>query len=180
MKRALSLLAAGLFLAALSGCVETRSYTIMKERQDQSLAGNRGYIQGNVPAGVSTEKERRVYREHKVLEVEVFTPSEMKKAKAKRNIPAPVTAPSAVEPMPEDKSPAEGVFTERDIPRELEETEEITYDIYVVKKGDTLEKISKEVYGDLKQWKKIYDANKEQLKTPDRIYAGQKLKIPGK
>jgi len=178
MKRALLLLVAGLFLAALSGCVETRSYTIMKERQDQSLQGNRGYIQGSVPAGVSTEKERRVYREHKVVEVEVFKPSEMKKMKAKGKSPAPVTVPAAAEPTPEDGSPAEKVFTERDIPRELEDTEEITYDIYVVKKGDTLEKISKDAYGDLKKWKKIYEANKEQLKTPDRIYSGQKLKIP--
>ena len=51
---------------------------------------------------------------------------------------------------------------------------------YKVKKGQTLQEISKEIYGTTKKWKKIYEANKDKLKSPDKIYAGQILNIPQK
>ena len=49
---------------------------------------------------------------------------------------------------------------------------------YTVAKGDTLSKIAKQHYGDANKWKKIYDANRDILKDPDRIFPGQVLKIP--
>lgn len=49
---------------------------------------------------------------------------------------------------------------------------------YTVKKGDTLSKISKEHYGDANQYMKIFEANRDQLKDPDKIYPGQELRIP--
>ena len=51
---------------------------------------------------------------------------------------------------------------------------------YTVQKGDTLSKISKEFYGDANQYMKIFEANRDQLKDPDKIQIGQVLKIPGK
>ena len=51
---------------------------------------------------------------------------------------------------------------------------------YTVKAGDTLEKIAARLYGDASQWRRIYDANRELLKTPNRIYPGQKLAIPAR
>lgn len=50
--------------------------------------------------------------------------------------------------------------------------------IYEVKSGDTLSKIAKHFYGNASQYMKIFDANKDQLKDPDKIQVGQKLKIP--
>ena len=50
--------------------------------------------------------------------------------------------------------------------------------IYEVKAGDTLSKIAKHFYGDASQYMKIFEANKDQLKDPDKISVGQKLKIP--
>jgi len=47
----------------------------------------------------------------------------------------------------------------------------------VVKKGDTLGKIAKRAYGNAMAYKKIYQANPE-VTRPDRIYIGQKLRIP--
>ena len=44
---------------------------------------------------------------------------------------------------------------------------------YTVQKGDTLSKISKQFYGDANKYKKIFDANKDQLKDPDKIQPGQ-------
>lgn len=50
--------------------------------------------------------------------------------------------------------------------------------IYEVVAGDTLSKISKMFYGDANKYVKIFEANKDQLKDPDKIQVGQKLKIP--
>ena len=49
---------------------------------------------------------------------------------------------------------------------------------YTVKKGDTLSAISKQFYGDANAYKKIFDANRDQLKDPDKIQPGQVLRIP--
>ena len=50
--------------------------------------------------------------------------------------------------------------------------------VHEVVAGDTLSKIAKEFYGDANKYMKIFDANKDQLKDPDKIKVGQKLKIP--
>ncbi|MBC9910720.1 LysM peptidoglycan-binding domain-containing protein [Chitinophaga varians] len=48
---------------------------------------------------------------------------------------------------------------------------------YEVKSGDSLSKIAKNYPG--VSWKDIFEANKDQIKDPNLIYPGQKLKIPG-
>jgi nucleoid-associated protein YgaU len=50
--------------------------------------------------------------------------------------------------------------------------------IYEVVSGDTLSKIAKKFYGDAAQYQKIFQANTDQLKDPDKIQVGQKLKVP--
>jgi nucleoid-associated protein YgaU len=52
--------------------------------------------------------------------------------------------------------------------------------VYVVVSGDSLSKIAKREYGDANAWPKIFEANKDILKDPDKIQPGQKLKIPPK
>lgn len=52
--------------------------------------------------------------------------------------------------------------------------------VYEVKAGDSLSKIAKNFYGSGNAWKKIFDANSDILKDPNKIYPGQKLKIPPK
>ncbi|HOF04078.1 MAG TPA: LysM peptidoglycan-binding domain-containing protein [Syntrophales bacterium] len=51
---------------------------------------------------------------------------------------------------------------------------------YVVKKGENLWWIAKykDIYNDPYLWPVIYKANKDQIKNPNRIYPGQRLKIP--
>lgn len=49
---------------------------------------------------------------------------------------------------------------------------------HVVKSGDTLSKISKDVYGDPMRYNEIFEANKPMLEHPDKIYPGQTLRIP--
>ena len=50
--------------------------------------------------------------------------------------------------------------------------------IYEVVSGDSLSKIAKREYGNANEWRRIFDANQDILKDPDKIYPGQKLKIP--
>ena len=49
---------------------------------------------------------------------------------------------------------------------------------YTVKPGDTLSKISREFYGDANQYMRIFEANRDRLRDPDKIQAGQELMIP--
>ena len=50
--------------------------------------------------------------------------------------------------------------------------------VYEVVSGDSLSKIAKQFYGDAAKYPKIFEANRDQLKDPNVIQPGQKLKIP--
>lgn len=43
---------------------------------------------------------------------------------------------------------------------------------YLIKKGDTLGKISTDVYGTASKWRKIWENNRQMIKNPDEIFAG--------
>jgi len=49
---------------------------------------------------------------------------------------------------------------------------------YEIKSGDTLSKIAKEFYGSANKYPKIFEANREVIKDPDKIYPGQMIRIP--
>ena len=49
---------------------------------------------------------------------------------------------------------------------------------YTVKPGDSLSKISKELYGDANEYLRIFEANRDVLSDPNKISPGQMLKIP--
>ncbi len=51
---------------------------------------------------------------------------------------------------------------------------------YVVKAGDNLSAIAKELLGDANRWKEIWEANKEAVPNPNTISVGQELLIPVK
>ena len=44
--------------------------------------------------------------------------------------------------------------------------------------GDTLSKIAKRELGDANKWHAIFEANRDKLKDPDKIYPDQVLTIP--
>jgi nucleoid-associated protein YgaU len=52
------------------------------------------------------------------------------------------------------------------------------FELYVVKKGDTLWGIARQSYGDGAHWTRIQQANPVVLKDPDVIHAGLVLRIP--
>lgn len=49
---------------------------------------------------------------------------------------------------------------------------------YTVKSGDSLWKISEEMYGNGNDWRRIYEANKDRIQNPDVIQPGWVLTIP--
>jgi nucleoid-associated protein YgaU len=51
-------------------------------------------------------------------------------------------------------------------------------DFYTVKSGDTLSHIALHYYGDGNAYMKIFDANRDILFDPDKIFPGQVLRIP--
>jgi uncharacterized protein (DUF2235 family) len=52
------------------------------------------------------------------------------------------------------------------------------YEMYQVKRGDTLSALAKKYYGNADEWGRIFSANLNKLEGPDRIYVGQLIRIP--
>lgn len=49
---------------------------------------------------------------------------------------------------------------------------------YVVEPGDSLSKIAKREYGNAMNWKRIFEANRDTIKDPDKIFPGQEIRLP--
>jgi len=48
---------------------------------------------------------------------------------------------------------------------------------YEVQSGDTLMKVAYKTYGDIYQWKKVYDDNKDRISNPSQLVAGTQLRV---
>lgn len=57
-----------------------------------------------------------------------------------------------------------------------EQTEKVEY--YTIVSGDTLSGIAKKYLGNANDYPKIFEANREVIKDPDKIFVGQKIRIP--
>ncbi|HYQ91033.1 MAG TPA: peptidoglycan-binding protein LysM [Candidatus Competibacteraceae bacterium] len=51
-------------------------------------------------------------------------------------------------------------------------------DYYVIQQGDSLSAIAKKFLGDANAYPKIFEANREVIQDPNKIYPGQKIRIP--
>ncbi|MBN6102804.1 LysM peptidoglycan-binding domain-containing protein [Xanthomonas sp. CFBP 8703] len=63
---------------------------------------------------------------------------------------------------------------------QVDTTAEQVQQVYVVKSGDSLSQIAKLHYGDGNAWTRIFEANRDVLDDPDKIYPGQTLKLPAR
>ncbi len=61
-------------------------------------------------------------------------------------------------------------------PKPEEPVEKVEY--YEIVSGDTLGGIAKRFYGNASKYTRIHEANKELIPDPNKIYPGQKIKIP--
>ncbi len=159
VKICLSIALVGLFVY-VSGC-SVRRYEVEKPRQDIEISGNRGYLQGTPKDTNSTISSTS--RKFTVIEVEMGKPVALD--------------------LEEDSSYNNDynavVDTEdADLSYNPSKDEGSEYRLYTVQKSDTLQKISQKFYNTTKKWKKIYEYNKDILKSPDKVYPGQIIKIP--
>ena len=189
-----------LFALNLSGCVKRVSIkTIEKERVDQDTSsGNKGYISGTRPPVDEAEPKKQTRKIYQVtVQVPPYAewknfrsePTEDKELWGNRGYiyGGPQAVMQDEQEEPEAVILPEEVYEEADpiLPPEPVEpakvepvVEEVKFITYKVKKGDTLQKISKKVYGTTKRWQKIFEFNKGTLKSPNKIYPGQKILIP--
>lgn len=165
-----------LSIVFLSGCL-TRTYTVVRDRVDQDIPGNQGFISGSVPADYQQAPKKFTTRKTRVVEVEFGKPLESENVKASEAGATPQPQLTAQEGSLEVTD--SGLESEPAISEALESKEapEIP-ETYVVQKNDTLQKIAQHFYGTTKKWTKIFEANKEKLKYPDKIRPGQVIKIP--
>lgn len=158
----------------LSGCV-VRTYEATKDRVDQDLsAGNRGYLAGSMPASAET-LERKTTRQTRVIEIELHPPIKFENAPKQAAI-----EPQAPSLVTEDRemSGNRGYITRSVSPAIVESAAAGSFQKYTVQKNDTLQKISQKFFGTTRKWTKIYDANKDTMKGPNKIYPGQVINIP--
>lgn len=87
-----------------------------------------------------------------------------------------IAAPAPAEPPAADTVSAEPEVAEQESAAPAEEDSDAKR--YTVESGDTLWKISEQMYGNGSKYMKIFEANTDILEHPDRIYPGQKLVIP--
>lgn len=160
------------FVFLVSGCV-VRTYPLTKDRVDQDLTlGNRGYIKGEAPA--VTEKERKGTRTTQVVEVELSSPIKFEKAPKNK----PVESAPLAKTEDQELWGNRGFLTQGQVSGAQASVQKEKVEKYTVQKQDTLQKISKKFYGTTKRWNKIYKANQDVLKGPNKIYPGQVLNIP--
>ena len=159
----------------LSGCV-VRTYSLTRDRVDQDLtesSGNRGYLMGSAPAG-GVEIERPTTRTTQVVEIELHSPIKFDRMHKKAPKQESDTAGTQVTT---DSTSSTGTMAGESQSSAISSS--VSSQQYKVQEGDTLQKISKKFYGTTKNWAKIFEANKNKLKSPDRVRPGQVLDIPG-
>ncbi len=62
--------------------------------------------------------------------------------------------------------------------QEVESSVRVSEKDYVIRSGDTLWDIAKREYGDGKQWKRVYEYNKDVIANPNRPKKGAHIKLP--
>ncbi|MDD5255468.1 MAG: LysM peptidoglycan-binding domain-containing protein [Candidatus Omnitrophica bacterium] len=171
--RKLIAVTAGLFfgVSLLSGCV-VRSYNETRDRVDQDLSiGNRGYLQGTPEA----PGERKTDRTTRVVEIELHPWVTFDKSSKQQG---GSVAPAVRSSVTEDDDWGNRGYVSGSEPAQTRAISSEGYEPYIVQKGGTLQKISRKFYGTTKRWSKIYEANGDILKGPDKIYPGQTINIP--
>ena len=64
------------------------------------------------------------------------------------------------------------------VPAPKAEEPEEKVEFYEIVSGDTLGGIAKKFYGSAGKYMKIFEANRDIIEDPNKIYPGQKIKIP--
>ncbi|WP_192256765.1 LysM peptidoglycan-binding domain-containing protein [Mesorhizobium caraganae] len=122
--------------------------------------------------------------------VAAVAPAETKPAKpaepkpaapAAAEAPAAPAAPApAVPAAPATEAPAVVAAATPDVPEAVAPKLEHADGAVIIRRNDTLWRISRRVYGHGVRYSTIYLANQDQISDPDRIWPGQVFKVPEK
>ncbi len=151
----------------LAGCgVQAKRYVEVRERLDQQMVGNAGYLSGTpkeaqLPEEVTASEPKRTY----TSSYDSIQEPAVEPAPSRRIILPDFDEPSSA-PAEEHASDSASSVS-GDLPTD-----------YTIEKNDTLQKISKKFYGTYSKWTKIYDTNKERIPDPNRIKPGVTITIP--
>ncbi|RNJ46079.1 peptigoglycan-binding protein LysM [Mesorhizobium erdmanii] len=113
-------------------------------------------------------------------------PADAKPAETKPAAPAAAEAPAAPAPAapaaPAAEAPAVVVATTppSDVPEAVAPKLEHADGAVIIRRNDTLWRISRRVYGHGVRYSTIYLANQDQIRDPDHIWPGQVFKVPEK
>ncbi|RVA75221.1 LysM peptidoglycan-binding domain-containing protein, partial [Mesorhizobium sp. M7A.F.Ca.CA.001.11.2.1] len=115
--------------------------------------------------------------------IAAVAPSAPKPVQPKPAAPTTAEAPAAATtPAPATEAPA--VMAEATPPSDVPETVapklEHADGAVIIRRNDTLWRISRRVYGHGVRFSTIYLANQDQISDPDRIWPGQVFKVPEK
>ncbi|TRC95446.1 LysM peptidoglycan-binding domain-containing protein [Mesorhizobium sp. WSM4303] len=95
--------------------------------------------------------------------------------------PAPAVAEApAVPAAPATEAPAVVAAATPDVPETVAPKLEHADGAVIIRRNDTLWRISRRVYGHGVRYSTIYLANQDQISNPDRIWPGQVFKVPEK
>ncbi len=162
-----------LLVVFLSGCIRVRTYEVKKPRVDTDIEGNQGYLTGT-PKEEPKESKLGDTRTISVVEIEF---GRRKEGDDLQESIISKKEPEAVDIYEFEETALEELELEPGYSEEAAEAE-TEYEYYTVQKNDTLQKISHRFYGTTRKWQKIYKANKNVIKNPDKVYPGLQLRIP--
>jgi len=197
MRKAIFLLLVSFLAVSATGCVTAKK--VVRERVDQNLSGNQGYLQGASSEPTAPRAKDREYIDVKIelpMWNELNTKGPKQKAEIERRKNTSVGGNRGYimssEGFEEELPPVSGRSRSQAY-EEVVEYEDIgegeagiieeeifipSYQEYKVKKGDTLSHISKDFYGKASKWTIIYEANSDKIKDPSRLKPGVVLIIP--
>ena len=193
-----------LFMVLIAGCastnpkaggITTKAYIADKDRVDQNMEGNFGYL-----AGTPKPEDRSKLKKTRKIYVMEFIKEPPEDAEV-----TTTTTETSVAPSKENKSQASREEARAEEPQgrtvelpNFDEERSVSHESataagktveepaastgeakeYVIEKDDTLQKISKKFYNSYSKWPKIFEANKNVISNPNRLKPGVKIQIP--
>ena len=184
-KRILRIVVYAFLGITMAGCasVKARSYVETKDRVDQDIDGNAGYLKGTPSlqeSAAPARKTRNIY----VVEITKNPVDEDEPIPSIEENPAGSSWNQATADSPKKSSwkssPPTAGPDESTTPRppsSFTPPSPLPAQ-YTVGKDDTLQTISKKFYNSYSKWPKIYEANKDKIDDPNRVRWGVVLTIP--
>ena len=115
----------------------------------------------------NTQLKQQLARQEETVDQYEEALEEARSRLEEANALAPGERPDEVAPIVIAQPEPEAEEAEREVPAS-----------YTVQSGDTLSRISRKVYGRSGRWADIFEANRDQLPSPNALQPGQVLRIP--